>query len=142
MPSRIGMAMGIRPDEKIDLTPKVSSNKTHPLVIALSTGKSGDSLSILAREADHKYDFKRNILLDRGGNPMLPSKLLEEYFFTTDVINCPYCQNPIHTDAIFAHLQYSYAGGSHQFSHQRVIKFFSDHLDGTHDKMRWKANNS
>ena len=139
MAHTVGIATEVHPDDFIDMGHKIDSKKLHPIVRALKTAKKGDSLSMLAKEAGLQYITKFNLLIDQRGCQILPSQLLQHYYFTATIIKCPYCTELIETNVLFLHLQHGYKNG-HKFDHSKVIKFFNDETNGRNDEIRAERN--
>lgn len=135
MAHSVGIATEIHEDDLINMGHKIDSKKLHALVRAMQTGKSGDSLQILAKAAGIKYNSKFNVLTDQAGNQILPSKLLEWYGFRESYIGCIHCYQNIKSNVIFLHLNHGYQQG-HKFNHSKTVRFFTDETNGIHEKIR------
>jgi len=129
------------PEDQYDLVYGKKKKQKHPLIKALESKKTGDTLEILANEAGLSYNKKFNILQDQGDRQILPCYLLEYYLFTDTRITCIHCMEHIDVNFLFLHLQHGFLNGT-KYTHQQVTKFFKDQVDGTNDKIREEKNKS
>ena len=129
-------------DPELNIPPELRKVEVdHPLVTALKSKKSGNSLQVLAEYTGRKYDIEHNVILDLGGAQILPTQLLRLFDFIDTTIICPYCNyTPIQTELIFIHLINGYKSRHKRLDHKEVIEFFTDLTNGTTEADRKEAN--
>jgi len=90
-----------------------------------SKAKNLTVLEILIKGAGYEYIPKHNWIIDRRGDIILPSELIDRYGLLGDSLRCPICMDVYNWDVIFAHLQGDYQKG-HKLSTDKTIKLFSE----------------
>ena len=135
--NRINVATELT-NQDFDITQPETLLKEQPIIRALKSQKTGNSIEILAEYSGLKYNKKFNLILDNH-TPIPIDHLLSRYGFTSRVLRCPHCMQSVDVLVLFQHLQDGFQDG-HKFTHQKVIEFFQGDIDGTNQEMFEEKN--
>ncbi len=118
-----------------------TGTKQSPIVEALSSKCTGDSMVRLAKFAGLEYIKKYNLLL-RGSQQVVLRDVFRFYGVLGTTIRCPHCLESIGIDVVLIHLQNNFRGKGHRFTNKQVVQFFIDEETGKNADIIWKKNNS
>jgi len=138
MGSRVGVASKIQQGIDFDLSQPETLQKFPPIIRALKSQKSGNSIEILAEYSGLKFNKEFNYVLDNN-TPIPIDHLLSRYGFVSRLFACPDCLQSVDVLALFQHLQFGFQSG-HKYTHAQVIKWFEGDIDGTNRETIDKKN--
>jgi len=101
-------------------------NTIHPIVKVLTKSKAKNKtvLQILIDSAGFKYNSDYNLILNRAGNVILSSTLLECFGLnSSSPERCPVCGVPMDLSLLLFHIQGTLDHG-HKLSTEKTIKLF------------------